>query len=268
MSSSSLTAAWVVTGSALLMLAGCTSPTPDSPTDSNSATAPAQWSYDTDAADGPANWGSLPGYGECGPNDRRQSPIAIDRGTAIDVDRAAPTVRFRQAAATMTNNGHSVEADIEEGGELLNQGAEYELANVHFHAPSEHELDGREFPLEIHFVSKNESGAAVVGLLVEQGLPAPDWESFIAGLRQVPQPGNQAEAELPVPELLPARFRAFEYAGGLTTPPCSPIVAWSVVSEPMTMSADQIAAFTDVYSDDDRPVQPLNDRVVELTTRN
>lgn len=56
--------------------------------------------------------------------------------------------------------------------------------------------------------------------------------------------------------------------GSLTTPPCSPIVRWTVASTPITMSSEQIAAFTDVYSDTNRPEQPLAGRTIELTRPN
>lgn len=42
------------------------------------------------------------------------------------------------------------------------------LVQYHFHAPSEHTIEGGQLPLEVHFVREPQSGdLAVVGVLVE-----------------------------------------------------------------------------------------------------
>ena len=65
-----------------------------------------------------------------------------------------------------------------------------------------------------------------------------------------------------VADILPENRAAFHYMGSLTTPPCSEQVRWFVLTQPITMSATQIAAFTAIYGNNNRPVQPLNARTV------
>ncbi len=67
--------------------------------------------------------------------------------------------------------------------------------------------------------------------------------------------------------MLPQDRTTYRYPGSLTTPPCTEGVAWLLMTEPLEVSADQLAAYTQIYEGNNRPVQPLNDReVVEDTT--
>ena len=68
--------------------------------------------------------------------------------------------------------------------------------------------------------------------------------------------------------MLPPDRTTYRYRGSLTTPPCTEGVAWLLMTEPLGVSADQLAAYTQIYEGNNRPVQPINDReVVEDTTR-
>ena len=50
----------------------------------------------------------------------------------------------------------------------------------------------------------------------------------------------------------------WRYNGSLTTAPCSEGVKWFVMTTPITASAEQIAAYTDIYSNNARPAQPMD----------
>jgi carbonic anhydrase len=69
-----------------------------------------------------------------------------------------------------------------------------------------------------------------------------------------------------VDDLLPKARAAYRYDGSLTTPPCSEGVKWLVMTTPVQLSAAQIAAFTSIVEPNNRPVQPLNGRVVAADT--
>ncbi|MDR1302677.1 MAG: carbonic anhydrase family protein [Treponema sp.] len=55
---------------------------------------------------------------------------------------------------------------------------------------------------------------------------------------------------------------AYLYEGSLTTTPCSEGVKWTIAANPIEMSTEQIQAFKALYTGNNRPVQPLNGRVV------
>ena len=79
-----------------------------------------------------------------------------------------------------------------------------------------------------------------------------------------PASARSATLEAPVDPaaLVPAGGGAFRYQGSLTTPPCSEIVSWVVLMEPVAASAAQIARFAELFPGNARPVQPLRRRFV------
>ena len=64
--------------------------------------------------------------------------------------------------------------------------------------------------------------------------------------------------------LLPENLEYYSYSGSLTTPPCSQNVSWNVMKMPIEASAEQIEQFMAIYQMNARPVQPLNQRTIEL----
>lgn len=164
-----------------MLLAACASPTTAvAPPEST----PEQWTYQADSPSGPENWGTLPGDEACsGP---RQSPV--DLVDPIPVQQRPPTVEYRTDTAEVLNNGHSVEFNPPAGGGIRSTaGITSTFDNLHFHAPSEHRIDGRQFPLELHFVNQSMKGATVIGLLVEEGAAARSWDSVVDAVERVPR---------------------------------------------------------------------------------
>ncbi len=57
-----------------------------------------------------------------------------------------------------------------EGDTLTVGDASFNLAQFHFHSPSEHTVQGKHYPMEVHFVHQSSSGAlAVIGVFIEDG---------------------------------------------------------------------------------------------------
>ena len=147
-------------------------------------------------------------------------------------------------------------------GGITIEGKRYKLAQFHFHAPSEHTLDGVAAPLELHLVHKSDDGnLAVLGILIKEGVEnaalAPVFANIPAEKTEEPV---EVEGSLDVMALLPENRITFRYNGSLTTPPCTEGVLWKVFVDGIEASKEQIAAYTAVYSDSARQVQPLNER--------
>lgn len=220
-------------------------------------------------ADGPARWASLdPAYEECDTG-RRQSPVDL-RDPAASPNPAHPEFAYETIELELENNGHSVEAVYPPGSTLELGGRVYDLSQFHFHAPSEHRIEGRSAPLEFHFVHEEQQsgGLLVLGVLVDEGRPNAAAAKLAEAL-----PGADGEAArtaeaIDALDLLPAEpasARRWEYPGSLTTPPCSEGVEWHVFDRPVEFSRQQVEAFTDVYEGTNRPLQPLNGRTLHLT---
>ena len=211
------------------------------------------WSYH--GATGPANWGHLKkAYAVCS-NGREQSPIDLPATTSSHL----PALRldYRAATARIVNNGHTVQANFS-GSERLFVGDDvYRLTQLHYHSPSEHEVNGVASPLEVHLVHADAKGhLAVVGVLFDEGkVPNAAIAALLAGVG--------ASHSLDPALLLPADHAYVTYAGSLTTPPCSEGVRWLVMEQHVTASAAQIAALRKIIADNARPIQPLNGRAVK-----
>jgi carbonic anhydrase len=254
---------WIaVAVAAAMAFAGCgddDEPVSDETTTQAEQAAP-EWSYSGDT--GPDQWGSLsPEYAECSEG-TEQSPIDLTGGSG---DPPALAIDYGSSPLALTNNGHSVEAVVKGDNTIALDGDAYALDQFHFHAPSEHTLDGEALPLELHFVNATADGKlAVLGVMVREGEENPAWTAVTDALADTVNEGDTAEVEqVDLKALLPRNAlgaQRWSYPGSLTTPPCSEGVAWTVFAEPIEMSAEQIAAFTAAYDSNARPVQPLGDR--------
>lgn len=226
------------------------------------APAKAAWSYE--GPSGPAHWGDLSPDYALAKTGKQQSPIDIAAAAAVQQDLAPLVVAYHDTTLEILNNGHTVEDDYHDGGTLTVDGHAYELAQFHFHSPSEHTIDGKHAPMEMHLVHKDAAGKlAVVGVMIQEGEAHPElallWEHMPTA------PGRKEAVEgvkVNASKLLPGNLASYRYSGSLTTPPCSESVSWFVLQEPIQASAEQIAAFRKVIHGNNRPTQPLNQRTV------
>ena len=117
--------------------------------------------------------------------------------------------------------------------------------------------------MEMHLVHKNAEGdLVVVGVMLRSGEHnaafAPIWDNLSAQSGEERRINDLINAN----NLLPEDRRTYRYSGSLTTPPCTENVQWLVLKTPVEMSEAQIAAFKQIMKNNNRPVQPLNNREV------
>ncbi len=124
-------------------------------------------------------------------------------------------------------------------------------------------MDGKRYPMEAHFVHKaaNGTGLAVIGIFFVEGpentILKPIWSALPSRVGE-----TFSSERVDAMGLLPAVSSAFYYAGSLTTPPCSEVVAWTVFKEPVSASSDQIGLFAQLFENNFRPIQPQNRRFI------
>jgi carbonic anhydrase len=214
---------------------------------------PPHWTY-AEADD----WGAIADeFIEC-TTGREQSPI--DLSTSWDHVENTSEVHYEAVPITVLDNGHTIQVNAEGAGSVSQQRHEYTLVQFHFHAPSEHTIDGEHHDAEVHLVHKDADGMlAVVGVMIDEGAAL---EGFDAILDSIGAPGREESAGAFDPTvLLPDARDFFHYRGSLTTPPCSEGVAWRVMTEPIKMSAAQIDELTSHFAEpNNRPVQARHDR--------
>lgn len=222
---------------------------------------PPHWTYE--GTGGPVEWGQLsPAFEACGKG-KEQSPVDLHGARPA---RLAPiAIHYQPQPLAVLNNGHTIQVNQTPGNFITFEGERYDLVQYHFHTPSEHAVNGKAAPLEVHLVHKGaQSGAlTVLGVTLVPGkanpLIAAVWNAAPTEAGPVKEmPGTRLDPAA----LLPAQRGYYRYEGSLTTPPCSEVVHWVVFKQPITASPAQIDAFAKLFPNNSRPLQPLNRRFI------
>ena len=234
----------------------------------------AHWGYAGEH--GPEHWGDLDSEkNKACKVGQQQSPIDIEtKGEEAAKPEDLPNITFRWSAGPVAgevvNNGHTIQFNAPVGSSIDVGGTQYELAQFHFHAPSEHTIDGKHASMEVHFVHKTAVGKlGVVGVLMRSPVDSGDAPAN-AALEPIwaamPKKSEQSVEGVKVDlgKLLPASHVYYAYEGSLTTPPCSEGVHWMVLEGSIPVSRAQVKAFNDLFHHNARPVQARNARELRL----
>ncbi|XP_052213016.1 carbonic anhydrase 2-like [Dreissena polymorpha] len=243
---------------------------------------------------GPDHWHI--DYPHCGGT--HQSPIDLQtRDAVVDPTHLSPIVfygydRVSNLNYTLENNGHTVQIGLNEKTMMISGGGlsdTYIAEQFHFHwgavdeRGSEHSLNGRYFPMEMHIVHYNKKygnisssvdkadGLAVLGFFFEVGRFNFHFQEIINNFGDIQYKDEKVQIHsIPMIDLMPARLaNYYRYVGSLTTPPCYESVTWTIFNETIEIAEEQLVQFrTTIFendksdggvsmdlSDDYRPVQ-------------
>lgn len=213
---------------------------------------------------GPEAWGGLhPDFSACSQG-TRQSPIHI---TPQDValGPADPLPFGNQFfGGTVWNTGHGLALEVEGTSILPLRGAPWRLMRLQFRHPAEERVHLQNYPMATELVYQGPSGQmAVVSVPMQLGSP----NAFITRLWTHMPLDAQDRVRLPQPvlsvgELLPQDRRYYQYAGSLTSPPCTEGVLRIVMKTPVSVGLEQLRLLARVSPPNARPVQPINGRLV------
>ncbi|XP_069044563.1 carbonic anhydrase 4-like [Lepisosteus oculatus] len=267
------------------------------------ARASEEWCYHDETCNDVV-WAAKP-IGKC--DGQRQSPIDI---VTANVMKNTSLTKFsftgynnRTKFRTIANIGHTVTLKLMEGVEIRGGGLSdtYVAQQFHLHwgntssgLGSEHTVDGRRYPMELHVVhlkkgydlqqaQNDPEGIAVLGFLIEatNGTQTPEsWRVLTSHLRNISEKDQSLDLSLRLSlnDLLSGvdRSKYYRYKGSLTTPNCSEAVVWTVFQQPLRLSGDLIDLFsTSLYRETKaaspitniyRSIQPLNRRTVEVSS--
>jgi carbonic anhydrase len=220
------------------------------------------WDYTGD--NGAAHWGELSSeYALCS-SGVNQSPINIVTSSVIEAELPPLVLNRHINEIDMVNNGHTIQANIKGNNIFTNDDGTFNLLQFHFHSPSEHTIDSKSFPLEVHFVHADQDGRlAVIGVLFEVGESNPELVQMWEEMPTAHQSKSLLINALTKVKLLPKEKSYYRLNGSLTTPPCTEGVRWFILKDTIEASQEQIDKFHDVIgTDTNRPTQPINARVV------
>ncbi len=220
------------------------------------------WTYEGET--GPDHWKDLcSGFAACG--GERQSPIDIQTANVVSDDQLAkPELHYASTPVHIVNNGHTVQFNVSGDNTAKLDGKDYALLQFHYHHLSEHTIDGKHFPLEVHFVHKHsDNDFAVIGVMFVEGKENDLLKKY---LDKFPKEKGEfkADEQIDLADLMPSDLTYYRYDGSLTTPPCSEVVNWYVLKTPVEASKEQIEKFAEILHNNYRPVQPLNGRQVKF----
>ncbi|XP_025090360.1 carbonic anhydrase 7-like [Pomacea canaliculata] len=260
-----------------------------------------KWSFR--GKNGPESWGKS--YPKCA--GARQSPILIETKNVIyDSSLTGFTLtnfdnRDSSLNWTLINDGHVACVKVVSGAMTITGGGldgPYRVFKFHFHwganssRGSEHRVDDKSFPMEMHVVSYKAAynnytnalnyvdGVAVLASFFE--IAGTEHATFAKVVARLPEVRKES-SDVPIDvfnllDLMPAeRSKYYRYLGSLTTPECFEAVIWTVFQQTIKISEAQVSAFRTLTEgklvnetfpliDNFRPVQPLRGRQVRATT--
>ncbi|XP_056006920.1 carbonic anhydrase 1-like [Ostrea edulis] len=255
-----------------------------------------QFTYNPNSMRGPPMWNYL--WKEC--RARGQSPIDIStqrvlykRGYKINYN-----LENIRTSGMFVNNGHSCAFYPDKKLRVLygvphSERDMYVFDQIHFHFGndlehgSEHSMDGRFFPIELHMVhynskygdaknaSKYVDGTVALSVLFEVGHNGPSEvdkfiQTYVPRIKKPKYDGVQAVIDLS--GVLPYNRDFFTYYGSKTTPPCERNTRWIIFRQHRTITrkshrllfllmnkeGERISRYGNF-----RPVQDISCRLVE-----
>ena len=91
----------------------------------------------------------------------RQSP-STSRGPITEIIINSWSFITKHLKLHEFNNGHTIQVSHVSGCRVDLNDRAYQLRQFHFHAPSEHHIEGKAFPMEMHLVHQDDKGHVLV----------------------------------------------------------------------------------------------------------
>lgn len=205
-----------------------------------------------------------------------QSPINILTKSVEHVDSRTITVRYKDEVDAVANLGHTIQLHFAEGSTIMAHEKTFQFKQMHFHTPSEHQLDGMTYPMEMHIVNaaEDEENGRIEYLVVSILFKMGEENKFISGFRDlIPEEihsiHNIQSGRVRLSDLLmvPRKNKSEEglyfYKGSLTTPPYTESVHWYIDKHIYEASPEQIKTIEKFEGHNARKVQEIHERTIE-----
>ena len=223
----------------------------------------APWSYHGKI--GQLVWGKLdPAYQACNKG-HEQSPLDI-RGARLNKSLAPIEFHYISGPVTLENDGHTIVAHVNPGSYIVAGGVRYELILFDFHHPSEEAVRGKVTDMDVQLLHHARDGSmAIVTVRFHEEAGNPN--AVLAMLwPHLPQKAGTTEKVTEMVNaagFLPADRGYWTFMGSLSTPPCTEGVRWFVFEQELSLSRDQLRAFTALYDMNTRAPQEAHGRRIE-----
>ena len=193
-----------------------------------------------------------------------QSPIDIQPSTLSEFsDSYDLRFKYHLAPLNLENDGYTIINHCPQTGSVIFGDEEYFLEQFHFHSPSEHKVNGFQFPFEMHFVHKSTDGyflviAALFGIKYPSMLLTQFWDNLPPISKSF-----KSERKLVLTTSLTRVEGYFHYMGSLTTPPYTEGVNWIILDTIFTLSDNQLQNYRNIFGKPtNREIQPAKPKSV------
>ena len=219
--------------------------------------------WDYLGVENPRHWGMLSQeYMTC-ETGNRQSPINISMTHHGDHHQEL-VFHYQTSQLHEMNNGHTIQVSHVSGCRVDLNDRKYKLRQFHFHAPSEHHIEGKAFPMEVHLVHQDETGhVLVIAVLMKTDATQPVLSKLWKWLPEQTEKDVSIPLDLSLTDILPTNTDHYAYSGSLTTPPCTEGVQWIVLKEPMHVTQQDVDQFVQIIGHNARPIQPVHNRHID-----
>ena len=222
------------------------------------------WGYEGHI--GPKYWGYLDESFRACKYGKNQSPVNIE---SSDVKVARHDyhlkIHYTKIPIYILNNGHTIQVNVKnKNNYVIFDDKKYYLLQFHFHAYSEHTIDGKHYDLCMHLVHQSKDGKyLVIEILFEKGKEnrflKPIWAHLPESEEEEHFVNSYADLRLIGDNI----YHYFTLKGSFTTPPCTEGVRWIISENIEPISEEQIEKFRHIFPNNVRPTNPLNNRIVE-----
>ncbi len=203
-------------------------------------------------------------------NCHMQSPVNIIPGTDTSTTHKV-IVHYQQSKERVANLGHTVKIDYDSGSWIIYDNKTYQFKQFHFHTPSEHQVSGSSYDMEMHIVHTYKTDEMevpdylVLGVFFERGEENEFLNSFLSVIpKEEGEVYESSKVHIDASEMIPNELHDFyNYKGSLTTPPFTESVNWIVLKEVKRASDIQISRIEQIEGNNARKVQFLYDRKIE-----
>jgi carbonic anhydrase len=214
---------------------------------------------------GPLAWGRLdPAYQACSKG-KEQSPIDI-RGAHLNKTLQPIEFHYMSGPVSIENDGRRIIVHVNPGGYIVASGVRYDLQQFEFHHPSESAVNGKLTDLDVELLHKSADGKMAVievRMAMDRGSPNAVLATLWSHLPKKPGTTEKIAEMVNAGGFLPADRGYWTYMGSLSTPPCTEGVRWFVFETEISLSLDQVRAFTMLFRLNSRPVQDAHGRRIE-----
>ncbi|MBC1983746.1 carbonic anhydrase [Listeria booriae] len=226
------------------------------------------WSYS--GKTGPSNWGDIKPAYAISKTGKAQSPVKIDTTkTKKDAKVTNITYKYQPTSFKLIRKDQMIQATAQPAkgrpDSTINVGGkDYTLKTINIHTPAEHQIDNKKMDAELQLVhTSKDNKTVIISVLVKSGAENKaigDLTSVVANSTNNKE--QTLKTTISTLGLIPTNDKHFTYQGSLTTPATTEGVTWFVYETPITMSTKQLDQLKSKLADNNRPTQPLNERVI------